>query len=42
VTVYQSGWALEILVKSSSGGTYCNFRGNTQYSGWSGWTSQGC
>lgn len=45
VTIYQNNqnpWILEITVYSSSGGLYCNFRGGTPSSGWSGWTSHGC
>lgn len=38
----QSGYALEITVLSSSGGTYCNFRGGLVNSGWSGWSSGDC
>jgi hypothetical protein len=42
VTVRQSGWALEILVKGQNGGTYCKFRGDTQTSGWSSDWSTSC
>lgn len=37
-----NGWSVEITVQSSSGGTYCNYRGGSQDSGWSGWSSGDC
>lgn len=40
--VQQDGYEVEISVLSSSGGEYCNFRGDTASSGWSGWSSTSC
>jgi hypothetical protein len=43
VTVVEhDGYEVEISVLSSSGGKYCNFRGDTASSGWSGWSSTSC
>lgn len=35
--VSQHGWALTIGVSSSSGGHYCDNRGDSQSGGWTGW-----
>jgi hypothetical protein len=35
--VTQSGWGLTLGVSSSSGGHYCDNRGDSESSGWTGW-----
>lgn len=43
VTVKSSdGWSVEITYQDASDTTHCDFRGSTQSSGWSGWSTGDC
>jgi hypothetical protein len=40
--VSHNGWAMEISILSSTPTKYCDLRGSSQSSGWSGWSPQLC